>query len=537
MKAIYKNIALAALAIGAAACTQEDDFSSSYLNDPDAVRITAQVGTDDVTGGFTRSNPLGTTTDEQAAFNANNQISVNDVVYTYDGTSWSPETGKYLKWQSDKMTFTAYYPVADGTDAKTFSVPIEYTEANPIANADYMTYSGEQVKGTDRSINLAMERKMVRIVISPTFNNQFSADKYSVTGIKVHANTKGYANGEPALGNIEVSALQQDDAFYALLAPTTEASDATFLTVTVTNNADATDVTELFVTGIPATTAGNSYNYSLTVGKNVANIIGLTVEDWNTGSVIPSEGYTQKTITYAYEDEIYKVYTADGLEAAIEAAGTTTSTIMLMDNLTITNYIKVGSGADITFDLNEKNLTANATYTVYNYGKLTIKNGTIKNEGESSSSCAVYSYGDNAILTIENVTVSDGSKAVIVAGKECIINNSIITGPDALWCSKGDITVNSGTFTATGTDRYAVFGGGATVTINAGTFTGNIFSNTNTFTIKGGIFTGTIIENASLTIEGGTFSADPTSWVDTENYDVTKNETTNTWSVTAKTEE
>ena len=66
MKAIYKNIALAALAIGAAACTQEDDFSSSYLNDPDAVRITAQVGTDDVTGGFTRSNPLGTTTDEQA---------------------------------------------------------------------------------------------------------------------------------------------------------------------------------------------------------------------------------------------------------------------------------------------------------------------------------------------------------------------------------------------------------------------------------------------------------------------------------------
>lgn len=534
MKAIYKNIALAALAIGAAACTQEDDFSSSYLNDPDAVRITAQVGTDDVTGGFTRSNPLGTTTDEQAAFNANNQISVNDVVYTYDGTSWSPETGKYLKWQSDKMTFTAYYPVADGTDAKTFSVPIEYTEANPIANADYMTYSGEQVKGTDRSINLAMERKMVRIVISPTFNNQFSADKYSVTGIKVHANTKGYVNGEPASGNIKVSALQQDDAFYALLAPTTEASDATFLTVTVTNNADATDVTTLIVKGIPATTAGNSYNYSLTVGKNVANIIGLTVEDWNTGSVIPSEGHMQKTITYAYEDEIYKVYTADGLEAAIKAAGTTTSTIRLMDNLTITKYIKVDSDADITFDLNQKKLTANATYTVYNYGKLTIKNGTIENEKDSDSN-VVLSYGDNAILTIENVTVSGGSKAVMVAGKECIINNSIIIGPDALWCSKGDVTVNSGTFTATDTDRYAVFGGGATVTINAGTFTGNIFSNTNTFTIKGGTFTGTIVENASLIIEGGTFSVDPSNWVDTNSYNVTQNE--NIWSVTAKTEE
>ena len=41
MKAIYKHIAFAALALSAAACTQDDDFAPSYLNDPDAVRITA----------------------------------------------------------------------------------------------------------------------------------------------------------------------------------------------------------------------------------------------------------------------------------------------------------------------------------------------------------------------------------------------------------------------------------------------------------------------------------------------------------------
>lgn len=60
MKAAYKHIALAALALSAVACTQDDDFAPSYLSDPDAVRITAQVGAGDVTGGFTRSNPLGT---------------------------------------------------------------------------------------------------------------------------------------------------------------------------------------------------------------------------------------------------------------------------------------------------------------------------------------------------------------------------------------------------------------------------------------------------------------------------------------------
>ena len=65
MRTIYKNIVLAALAFSALACTKEDDFASSYLSDPNAVRITAQVGTNDVTGGFTRSNPLGTA-EEQA---------------------------------------------------------------------------------------------------------------------------------------------------------------------------------------------------------------------------------------------------------------------------------------------------------------------------------------------------------------------------------------------------------------------------------------------------------------------------------------
>ena len=75
MKAIYKNIALAALALSAVACTQDEDFAPSYLNDPDAVRITAQVASGNVTGGFTRSNPLGAT-DDQAKFNNGDAIAV-----------------------------------------------------------------------------------------------------------------------------------------------------------------------------------------------------------------------------------------------------------------------------------------------------------------------------------------------------------------------------------------------------------------------------------------------------------------------------
>lgn len=296
MKAIYKNIALAALALSAVACTQDEDLSSSFLNDPDAVRITAQVASGNVTGGFTRSNPLGTAA-EQAKFNGGDKIAVTAngqavVTYTFDGTTWTPETGKYLKWVADEMTFTAWYPVGkNNASATTFNVPTEYTEESPIAAADYMVYTGTKNNTNGNGVTLPMERKMARIVITPILNDEF-AEGYSITGIKVHANTSGYANGEPQTGSIQVSALKQDDVYYALLAPTTTDNATTFLTVTVT---DGTTPKDLIVKGIPTTEAGKSYKFALTVGKNKATIGSVAVKSWTDGTPI-ADGEKAKEI-------------------------------------------------------------------------------------------------------------------------------------------------------------------------------------------------------------------------------------------------
>lgn len=301
MKAIYKHIAFAALALSAVACSQDDDFAPSYLSDPDAVRITAQVGTADVTGGFTRSNPLGTA-EEQAKFNTGDQISVTadtqaPVTYQLGTDGWKPVGEAYLKWQTNEMNVTAYYPVGkNNASATTFTVPTEYTDEKPIAEADYMTYSGTQTKGDDKSINLEMQRKMVRLVITPEFNDQF-ATGYSVTDIKVHANTKGYADGQPETGDITVTALKQGDAFYALLAPTTEATATAFLTVTVS---DGTNSQELTVKGIPATTAGNSYSFALTVGKDKVAMGTVSVHPW-TGKTIDGGEATEVKVETVIE--------------------------------------------------------------------------------------------------------------------------------------------------------------------------------------------------------------------------------------------
>ena len=306
MKKTFKYMTLAAAVVLTAACSQEN-FTTSYLDDPNAVRITVQVGEGDVSGGFvTRSTPAGTTETEDK-FNSGDRISVSTadqgpVVYAFDGSAWSPENGKFLKWTSDQMTFTAYYPVADGVDENTFVVPTDQTEANKIATADYMTYSASVARAQDHNgVNLQMVRKMARIVIVPTLQNQFTG--YEVTAVTVHGNTAGYSGGTTTTGDLAVNAYKHtDDKFYALLSPTITDANSCFIDVTITKD----DVSEtLHARGIPATTAGNSYTVNLTVGRNVANITGITINEWASGSAIGTneEADLVPYVTFSAESE------------------------------------------------------------------------------------------------------------------------------------------------------------------------------------------------------------------------------------------
>lgn len=291
MKKTYQYIALAAIALSAVACSQED-MTSSYFSDSKAVHISAQIGTNDnITGGFqSRSNPLGETAEEQAKFNIGDQISVatgsqSAVTYTLgENETWIPETSKYLVWSSDNMLFTAYYPVGkNNASATTFTVPSGYANVKDLADADYMTYSGAHSNVDGNGVSLQMERKMVRLVINTTFGNQYESG-YEVSFIKIHTNSTGYAGTDKVQsGNKEVTAYKHDDGkFYALLAPTSADASTVFLTVTVTANGIEEELT---VKGIPATEAGYSYEMNLTVGKDKASVKSVKVSDWKNGII------------------------------------------------------------------------------------------------------------------------------------------------------------------------------------------------------------------------------------------------------------
>ena len=272
MKIMKRMMSLAAAILALSSCSESEDLLSAFHSDPNAVRITAQVGKASA-DGFTRSNPLGDA-EAQKNFKEGDKISVkadgqDAVTYQLNNNEWQPQGGKFLKWESDEMNFTAYYPDTFDGNLDKVTLPAEYDAASLAAN-DFMSYSGKQSNTKGNQLSLIMERKMARVVVEiDGFNDQYagatvnSINSLSICGIKAYKHT--------------------DNKFYALIKPCDAQSSATFISLDVAEGASKTTTETL--TGIPELTAGKSYTYQLTVGKDKVSVSGITVKDWQTGNI------------------------------------------------------------------------------------------------------------------------------------------------------------------------------------------------------------------------------------------------------------
>ena len=270
MKIMKRMMGLAAAILALSACSESEDLLSAFHSDPNAVRITAEVGKASASG-FTRSYPLGATEADQKKFKEGDKISVkadgqDAVTYQLNGNEWQPQGGKFLKWESDKMNFTAYYPASFNGNLDKVILPAEYDEASLAAN-DFMSYYGLQTNTNGNQLTLTMNRMMARVVVEiDGFNDQYAGatvNSLSICGIKAYKHTDG--------------------KFYALIKPCEAQNSATFLSLEVAEGASKTTTETL--TGIPELTAGKSYTYQLTVGKDKVSVSGITVKDWQTGNI------------------------------------------------------------------------------------------------------------------------------------------------------------------------------------------------------------------------------------------------------------
>ena len=301
IKIMKRLMGCAAAILALTACSESEDLLAAYHSDSKAVHITAQVGKASA-DGFTRSNPLGDA-DAQAKFNDGDEISVqadgqDAVTYKLVGSEWVPkESSKFLKWESNEMNFTAYYPASFNGN---INQPTEYTSPESLAAADFMSFSGPQSNTNNNQLTLTMKRKMARVVVEiDGFNDQYAGAKIdnvnslSICGIKAYK--------------------YSDNKFYALIKPCETQNSETFISLDV---AEGESKTTEKLTGIPALEAGNSYTYKLKVGKNKISVSGIFVADWTGGTI--SGGKTEECptpyITFKAEEAQTFTMTATGAD-------------------------------------------------------------------------------------------------------------------------------------------------------------------------------------------------------------------------------
>ena len=380
MKITRRLMGFAAALMALTACSESEDMLSAFHSDPNAVRITAEVGKASA-DGFTRSNPLGDAK-KQTEFNENDEISVKAdgqeaVNYKLVGTEWQPQNGKFLKWENQTMNFTAYYPAS--YTGGPITQPTEYTSVESLAAADYMSYSGSQSNTNGNNLTLTMNRLMARVVVEVVgFNDQYAKDT-PVKSISI--------NGAKAYNH--------DGKYYALIVPCEAQNGKEFLSLEVGDNK-----AKETLTGIPTLEAGKSYTYQLTVGKNKVEVNGVTVADWTTTEVITGgkAEYTPYVTFTAKEEQVFKMtvqngYTISGLEYSVNYG----------------EWTKVVADDEVTFGgdngnlrLRGKNENGTADVKTHGYANITFTKQNVN----------VACMGDiRTLLDWENYKTVDTSKA------------------------------------------------------------------------------------------------------------------------------
>ena len=305
-----------------AGCATDSDNSNTWLSDPNAVHVSASVGSI-----FTRSNPAAADEKDQKGFNSGDVMGVSNngksLNYTFnEGTKdWQPENGTdYLVWDNSNLTFQCWYP-ADGKNSFSKGYVLEdQSDEKKIAKSDYMTAAVTnltEIPG-NRQLEVALERKTARLILNiQNFNDQFDDNTTKVNHIRIASKASTDAS---ETSTINIKPLQSGEGgkgttYTALVAPGTTEGHLYF-----TDN-ESTETPLVVKTG--ALEAGKSYTYNLTVGKNTITINDVTVAEWGTDKIEggKAEYYPYVTFTAGGEQtfkmETYGNYEISGLQYSV----------------------------------------------------------------------------------------------------------------------------------------------------------------------------------------------------------------------------
>ena len=292
-----------------AGCATDSDNNNTWLSDPNAVHVSASVGSI-----FTRSNPAASDEAGQKSFNTGDVMGVSNsgksLTYTYnEGTNdWQPGNGSYLVWDASNLNFQCWYP-ADGKN--TFSkgyVQEDQSDADVIAKSDYMTAEVTDLKEIpgNRQLKVELVRKTARLILNiQSFNDQFTTDtKVNHIRIASKASTEASESSTVNIKPLQSGEGGKGTTYTALVIPGEVEGKLYFTT-------DEDTETPLVVkTG--TLEAGKSYTYNLTVGKNKVTIGGVTVAEWGPEKIDGGKAEYYPYVTFTADaKQTFKITTKD----------------------------------------------------------------------------------------------------------------------------------------------------------------------------------------------------------------------------------
>jgi len=457
----YKYIALAALALGFAACTQDDDFAPQQ---EDIVKIaSANIATEVQTRVNTLDDGTQWENTDQILLVNNSRDNKNSGTYTYNDNAWSLTRGTVL-YASGTNSFTAYYPASVD-----FSLPTDQSDEAKIKSADRMTATADGVaKG--ESVALSFERENSMVTITPSFNTEFGDDA-TISSLQIAG----------------ITPFHPEDAedYKAIIAPST-----TGFEVSVKVKVGEAEQT-LTANTTTAIEAGKHYTFNLTVGKTAVGITSVSVNDWTEKPVTGVET-EQEAFVYNPATNSYEVHLSRGMQAAIDAAEQTgtaenPATVTLLADMEV-------EGTPNEYGDIEQDILVDGGVIVLDLNGHTLKTAN------TSNNCLVY-LRNGATLIIDDSSEEKSGKMITYDKTS-----------DVIQANNGKLVINDGTFEGT----YVIRGmdNNSTIEINGGTFIGTnsaMYAQSSILTITGGTFTADghalyFTSRGKPTITGGSFS-------------------------------
>ena len=280
----FKYIALAALTISFAACTQDEDFIPQ--GDGDAVKISASIGALQTRVSYDAKGY--TTFDKGDQIRVKNTLRTSKNIATYTLTDEGWNTADSFVWSSTSLNqFEAWYPVTDGTSFDTFTIPTDQSSKQLLGAADWMTIGTKEIeKPSDKTLKLHFLHMLTKVTVNvASWGSEYDGTDKTIEDVKIYSlATDIVQDSEGLIGQIKtasltpIAPLADGNSYTAIVCPGLYSSDQKFMTFTV-NGTD--NLTVLATVSSPIEIeAAKHYTFNLTVGKEAATISSIEVIPW-----------------------------------------------------------------------------------------------------------------------------------------------------------------------------------------------------------------------------------------------------------------